>query len=437
MQLGNVVNDLSQSIDCGNGTLKLSTNHDDFNKNPERSFKEVLSDNDIDGYETDVSLGDEVRDICFDLSNDFVQTDGLMKQDMSLIDILFINTNVDYQKTYDEIEYDCSENTLEDIANSNYEGLCNGNNIEKDLQNFQEILGNNDNKKNILKNKIISNTDSSDSEFQDNVESLKFNSINVINDKDVDNKDKEQLEDFTNIEKQITLDVKIKSNFNDEFKQGVDKKYNEDENMVKSNSSLNNFDQVGNSSKKHFEKGDKKIFDLEINNKKESTRNAVDINVLKSEESIKFSDNPEPILGGKSIESRVINDTKNALAECIRSKDGEFNLYLEPKSLGVLKIKVSFKENNTISVIFNATNPQAIDILRKETSDIVNMISSLGFDVNSESLNFNFSQQHSNSSFSRNQSFRPDGDKSVGYSENLGMYKKIWILNDQNIDVLV
>lgn len=437
MQLGNVVNDLSQNIDCGNGTLKLSTNHDDFNKNPERSFKEVLSDNDIDGYETDVSLGDEVTDICFDLSNDFVQTDGLMKQDMSLIDILFINTNVDYQKTYDEMEYNCSENALDDISNSNYDGLCNGNNIEKDLQNFQEILGNNYNKKNILKNKIISNTDnsdSSDSEFQNNVESLKFNSINVINDKDVDNKSKEQLEDSANIEK---LGVKIKSNFNNEFKQGVDKKYNEDENMVKSNSSLNNFDQVGNSSKENFEKSGKKIFDLEINTKKESTRNTVDINVLKSEESIKFTDDTEPILGSKSIESRVINDTKNALAECIRSKDGEFNLYLEPKSLGVLKIKVSFKENNTISVIFNATNPQAIDILKQETSDIVNMISSLGFDVNSESLNFNFSQQHSNSSFSRNQSFRSDGDKSVGYSENIGMYKKIWILNDQNIDVLV
>lgn len=434
MQLSNVVNDISQNIDYGNGTLKLSISGDDSNKNHEKSFKDVLSIIDEGGYETDVSSEDEVSDICFDLSNEIDQTEDSLKQDMSLVDILYTNLNIDHQKAENETEYNHSGNISNDITNNNYEAFSDNNNIEKNLQNFQEIFGNNDNKRNVLKNKAISSND----DFGNNDQKFQYDSENFLTGINLSELDKkESFTDIVNIEKQVPLDIKIKNDFNDKFKQDVDKKYNKEENIDKSNSVLNNFDQVNDSSKENFEKDDKKIFSLESNTNKESAGNIVDIDLLKIEENIKFSDNTESILSNKNIESKVINDTKNALVECIRSKDGEFNLYLEPKSLGTLKIKVSFKENNAISVIFNATNSQAIDILKQETSDIINMISSLGFDVNSESLNFNFSQNHSNSNFFKNQSFRSDGDKSVGYSENVGMYKKIWILNDQNIDVLV
>lgn len=444
MQAGSI-NDMSQNIDYLNSTIKLNSNNNS-DQNTEKSFKDVLSDNDMDGYEADVSSNSSEDCVNFDLSNEIEQDNELViNQEMSLVDVLFINSNaIRYEKSDDcDIECKCDKSTLDnasdfsevaiDVDNHDIDNHSENDDLVG-IQKFSKIdtFDQKIDKDAILKEDLADYyvEDPDKIIFQSNDKVLIFDSVSVTEAKE--SQCKESFDNSINIDKMTDFNEK------DEINQELDKKTNSDETLVKASTISDNNKIYGNSlnQKKIVENG-KYDFELKNNVDKKSTEPILDFGMLKVPENIKLSDTVEPKLHSSNVQFRVINDTKNALAECIKSKDGEFDLYLEPKTLGVLKIKVSFKENNSISVTFNATNHQAIDILKQESSDIVNMISSLGFDVNSESLNFNFSQSSQDQNFTKHSFNDGNGNLSDSYIENVDKYKKIWILNDQNVDILV
>lgn len=441
MQAGSVPNDVSQNIDYVKNTLKLSSNSD-FNENSEKSFKDVLSSNEMEGYETDISLNDSETCVNFDLLDDLYQFDeSAIKQDMSLIDTLLINNaNIVGHENFDNssCEYTHDEDTEGNVSDSCIDGIVDCNAGVENLDTFQEGTKSINNKNNretiVLKKEIICDVEDinhDDSTLKNDDKFLSGESSNITGNKEL--QIAESCDDDINTNNKDFF-IKEKNKVSKE----LGKKYNSDKVSEKFNSTENN--NVGhgiNSNQNGFSEIDKQIFDFENNTEKKRSWNESSLGIVKNINSTKLIGDVDPKLQSADIKSRVISDTKGALAECIKSKDGEFDLYLKPKTLGMLKIKVSFKGNNSISVIFNATNPQAVNILKQESSDIVNMISSLGFDVNSDSLNFNFSQNNNDQNFIKH-SFKGSGGSSSNVEiENINVYKKIWILNDQNVDVLV